>query len=263
MPFRWPLAQHIYLSPHLDDVVLSCGGLLFEQARRSDTVAVITLFAASPSPRQPLSAYAQSLHQRWQASAPPEVDFSDPPALRRAEDLRALAALHPSIQVVHADMLDCIYRTDPASGKALYTSEEAIFGAVQPSDPAWVHLQSASALPQGATLYSPLGIGYHVDHQVVRCSVEAWGLSPQSVRYYEDYPYVASPGALEAALGTQPGWKASTFPITDEALSAKTCAVAEYASQISTFWENEEAMRTALREQARLAGGERFWQLSG
>lgn len=260
MPLVWATAQHIYLSPHLDDVVLSCGGLIFEQARRGDTVAVITLFAASPSPLQSLSPFAQSLHERWQASAPAGIDFSDPPALRRAEDLRALAALHPAVQAVYYTLPDCIYRIDPATGLALYANEEAIFGPVQPTDPALADLRSVPPLPESATLYAPLAIGHHVDHQVVRCVVEGWGLPPQRVCYYEDYPYVASPGALEAALGNPSGWWATIFPLSEEAMAAKIRAVAQYASQISTFWASEQAMVAALREHAEHSGGEQLWQ---
>lgn len=260
MPLSLPTAQHIYLSPHLDDAVLSCGGLIFEQAHRGDTVAVITIFAASPSPLHPLSSFAQSLHERWQASAPAGVDFSDPPALRRAEDLRALAVLHPAVRAIHYTLPDCIYRVDPTTRQALYDSEEAIFGPVQPADPALADLQSVPVLPEGAALYVPLGIGHHVDHQVVRCAVEGWELPPQRVRYYEDYPYVAYPGALEAALGDPSGWETTVCPIGEDAMTAKIRAVAQYASQISTFWASEEAMITALREHVERSGGERLWQ---
>jgi hypothetical protein len=261
MSFSWPTAQHIYLSPHLDDAVLSCGGLMFEQACHGDTIAVITVFAASPSRLQLLSPFALSLHERWQASAPPGVDFSDPPTLRRAEDLQALAALHPTIRAVHHTLPDCIYRTDPATGQALYDSEEAIFGPVQSTDPALTDLHSVSALPGGAILYVPLGVGHHVDHQVVRSVVKGWGIPPQWARYYEDYPYVTYPGALEAALGNSSGWRATAFSVTEEAITAKSRAVAEYASQLSTFWVDEATMSAALREQAENSNGERLWQL--
>lgn len=258
MSFTWPTAQHIYLSPHLDDVVLSCGGLVFEQAHRGDTIAVITIFAASPSSPPPLSSYAQDLHLRWQASASSGVDFSDPPALRRAEDLRALAVLHPSIQAVHYTLPDCIYRTDPVTGQALYDSEEAIFGDVQPDDPAWDALQSAPVLREDATLYVPLAIGHHVDHQVLRYAAEGWKLAPPRVRYYEDYPYVSDSGALEAVIDNLTGWQSTMFALDEEAMAAKIRAVTEYASQISTFWADEEAMAAALKKQVQIRG-ERLW----
>jgi LmbE family N-acetylglucosaminyl deacetylase len=263
MSLTWPNATHIYLSPHLDDAVLSCGGSIFDQAHRGETIAVITLFAASPPADHQLSPYAQLLHQRWQASAPPGIDFSNPTAVRREEDIRALAVLSPSIQVIHHRLLDCIYRVEPLTGETLYASEEAIFGDVQPADPALADLQVAPLLPEKATLYLPLAIGNHVDHQVVRSAVEKWEIPRHQLRYYEDYPYVAYPGALEATLGDPSRWEAIPHALSEKTLAAKIRAAAEHISQLSTFWESEAAMSAAVREQAQRSGGERLWVRKG
>lgn len=259
MVITWPVAQHIYLSPHADDVALSCGGMIYRQVGFGETVAVITVFAGSPVETHPLSSFARSLHDRWRASAPPGLDFSDPPAVRRVEDTHAFAALSPTIQVVHWPLPDCIYRHDPSTGQALYASEEAIFGAVQPTDPALSVLRGAPALPPGATLYVPLGAGRHVDHQLVRGAVEDWEVSTERVRYYEDYPYAAQPGAIEAAIGVQAQWEPITVILDEAALAAKVRVVTEYVSQVSTFWESVATMEHALRSHAEQVGGERLW----
>ena len=233
--------------------------MIYQQTKRGETVAVITLFAASPFPDHLLSRYAQSLHQRWQMSGPHEGDFSDPPAVRREEDRRALATLGRDIQVVHCDLLDCIYRVD-ADGEAIYTSDEAIFGAVHPGDPALSDLHSVPTLPGGSMLYLPLSIGNHVDHQIVRSAAENWGIDQQQVYYYEDYPYITYPGALEAALGNLDLWCATTYPLSEEAITVKIRTVAEHASQLSTFWDSQEAMGAALREHVQENNGERLWR---
>ncbi|MCC6904799.1 MAG: PIG-L family deacetylase [Anaerolineae bacterium] len=259
--FTWPDVQHIYLSPHPDDAVLSCGGAIHTQAARGERVAVITLFAASPPADMPLSPFAESLHARWRASAGVGA-FSDPPAVRRAEDIHACAALHPTVQVIHFPLSDCIYRADPDSGAYLYASEEAIFGEPASSDPAWAVLAGLPSLPEDARLYCPLAVGGHVDHRVTRCAIEAWGLSPDRLWYYEDYPYVLADGALEAALAGG-GWQAERIPLTGEALEARIRAIAEHRSQISTFWAGAEAMREAIHAFACARGGERFWRVRG
>lgn len=259
MALVWPTARHIYLSPHLDDVILSCGGMIYQQARRQEAVAVITLFAASPPDQSRLSPFARSLHARWQRSAPPGLDFSDPSAVRREEDYRAFAILHPSIQVCHYPLPDCIYRTDPITGEALYASEAALFGPVSPADPALRELESVPPLPADAVLYTPLSVGGHVDHQIVRNLAERWGLEQGQVRYYEDYPYVTQAGQLEKALGRPEEWIAHVIPLSEDALRAKIEAVAVYTSQISTFWPDLEAMAEALRSHCERTGGERLW----
>src|SRR5688572_4860277 len=115
MKLRWPVAQHLYLSPHPDDVVLSCGGAIWQQAQRGESPAVITVFAASPSPSIPLSDFARSLHDRWAASAHAENHFGDPPAVRREEDQRAFERLDPRVQLAHFPLTDCIYRVHPVT----------------------------------------------------------------------------------------------------------------------------------------------------
>lgn len=259
----WPSARHIYLSPHLDDVIFSCGGTIAQQVQRGETVAAITVFAGSPPPGTPLSSFASSLHERWQASAPPDADFSDLPAVRRAEDQRAFAAISPTIQVVHLSLPECIYRLDPVSGQALYMSEEAIFGEIQPTDPAYAALRVAPPLPANATLYAPLGIGHHVDHQLVRRAVESWGLPPNLVRYYEDYPYAEEEAAVQAALGEGSRWQAQVNALDETALAAKIGAMAQYCSQISTFWHSVEAMAAAICRYTARLGGERTWIPAG
>lgn len=265
MRIRWPRleVQHIYFSPHPDDVVLSCGGMIWEQTQRGERVAVVTVFAASPSPANALSPFAQSLHERWQASSGDSLDFADPPTLRRAEDLRSIQALGPTIEVIYLPLADCIYRHHPVTGEALYASEEAIFGEVHPADPARAYFEQLPPIPPELVVYSPLSVGHHVDHQLVRSVIEGWGLPKGRLRYYEDYPYVLEPGALEKVIGEQRGWVPVVFPIDEAAVNAKIAAVTQHASQISTFWQSIDAMASGLRAQAEIQGGERLWIHAG
>jgi LmbE family N-acetylglucosaminyl deacetylase len=254
--FDWPSAQHVYLSPHLDDVVLSCGGSLFQQARRGETIAVVTVFAGSPLSGR-LSPFAEELHQRWQNAAP-TIDLSDPSAVRRLEDFRALRHVSATIRVMHLPLLDCIYRTN-AYGETLYDSREQIFGTVSGDDPAASVLEAIGPPPPGMNIYAPLGVGHHVDHQIVQQWVENWALPPTRVRYYEDYPYAADEAALIAVTEDRPGWERTVVSINKRALKAKIEAVACYETQISSFWVDVEVMSGALTEQADRSGGEGFW----
>jgi LmbE family N-acetylglucosaminyl deacetylase len=263
MKLRWPEAHHLYLSPHPDDVVLSCGGLIWQQAQNGESVAVVTVFAASPSPSIPLSEFARSLHDRWEASAHANGNFSDAPAVRREEDRRAFERLDPRIHLAHFPLTDCIYRVHPVTEEALYASEEGIFGEMHPADPALEELALLTPLPAETIVYCPLGVGHHVDHQVVRAIVDGWGLEANRVRYYEDYPYVTQADALESVVGQHEGWIPITTPLDQAALDAKIAAVAEHASQMSTFWQNREAMAQALRARAAEVGGERLWIQAG
>ncbi len=263
MKLKWPQARHLIISPHLDDGVLSCGGLIWEQAARGESIAVVTLCAASPPRSLPLSPIAAELHARWQAALPPGSGFSDLLAVRRAEDIRSLSMLHPAIEAAHMPLLDCIYRHHPATGEPLYPHEADIFGPVHPADPARTLLETLAPPPPDRWVYCPLAIGNHVDHQLARWAVEGWGIPPGQLFYYEDYPYADDPAALSAIIDRQAGWIPRTIALSPAALDAKIAAVAQHVSQIETFWASVEVMSDRLRAFATRVGGERLWVAAG
>ena len=237
---------HIYLSPHLDDAVLSCGGRIWQQARSGEHVLVVTVFARDPSSGAPLSPFAQELHARWEHSNGAVVR-------RQEEDLAALALL--GADPAHWPYTDCIYRQTP-DGRFPYASEEALWGEVHPTETGLVAelADRLSALPlaQRSTVYTPLGVGHHVDHQIVRRAAEAAG---HTLTYYEEFPYAEDPQAVEAVLAKRPG-QAELVLLSEEALKAKIAAIACYRSQISTFWADVVTMAAAVRAFAERVGGD-------
>jgi len=156
----------IYLSPHLDDAILSCGGRIWQQAQVGESVLVVTIFAAAPAPDIRLSPFAQELHTQW-------GHLTDAVSIRQEEDMAALTLL--GAEAMHWPYQDCIYR-QTASGSFPYASYEALWGEVHPTDNELVAELTArlAALPlaQGGTIYAPLGVGHHVDHQIVRRAVD-------------------------------------------------------------------------------------------
>ena len=91
---RW-----IYLSTHLDDAVLSAGGLIYEQTKAGDPVEIWTFMAGAPSDTE-YSPFAQLLHQQWGFSSAEETVRS-----RREEDKTAASLVGAT--TVHFDFLDC------------------------------------------------------------------------------------------------------------------------------------------------------------
>lgn len=111
----------IYLSPHLDDVALSCGGLVWEQSQAGEQVEVWTVCAGDPPPG-PLSPFAEELHRRWKTG--PEA--AQP---RREEDKRSLEFLGASPR--HFPLPDCIYRR-AADGRALFPCVPVYYPPLSP-----------------------------------------------------------------------------------------------------------------------------------
>jgi LmbE family N-acetylglucosaminyl deacetylase len=226
----------IYLSPHFDDVALSCGGLVWEQGQAGEDIQVWTICAGDPPPG-PLSPFAAYLHTRWQTGP-------NAPGERRAEDLAACRAMGAKPR--HFDLPDCIYRRSPDQAAHLYTSEHDIFGPIHPQEQGLIAQQAedlARHLPARATVVCPLTLGGHVDHRLTRAALEKTG---RSLWYYADYPYVLNRAPELEAL-RQSGWTCESFPVSEAGLEAWIASVAAYTSQVSTFWPDVTHMRSSLR----------------
>jgi LmbE family N-acetylglucosaminyl deacetylase len=239
----------IYLSPHLDDVALSCGGLVWEQTRAGVPVEIWTICAGDP-PDRPLSPFARELHTRWETGLPAS-------AARRQEDIAACRQLSAGYR--HFPYADCIYRSDPNSGAYLYPDREAIFGALHPAESGLVDALAAALrrlLPEDATVVCPLAIGGHVDHRLVRLAASKL---PGRLWFYADFPYVQE-AATELAALERAGWERRIFPISPPGMEAWAAAVSAHVSQISSFWPDLESMRAALQDYDRLSGGIPLWR---
>ncbi|MDD5371276.1 MAG: PIG-L family deacetylase [Anaerolineaceae bacterium] len=236
----------IYLSPHYDDVALSCGGVVWEQAQRGIRVEVWTVCSGEPPPG-PLTHFAESLHARWMTSARDAVQK------RETED--AIAMQHLGARSRSLGLPDCIYRRLP-NGTPLVLLEEDLWSPVQPGETELLNHLGADlsrSIPEGATLVSPLALGRHVDHRLVRMGAEIAARS-KAIRllYYPDYPYVLK------ARGAPPEGMEHLFPVSEAGLAAWQQAVAAYASQISTFWSSLDEMRAAIREYCQSNSGVRL-----
>jgi LmbE family N-acetylglucosaminyl deacetylase len=240
------MAAHLYLSPHLDDAVFSCGGLMAMQDARGEPISVLTVFAGDP-PDYRISPLAAELHARWGKAGPPI-------AMRRTEDRLACARLGAS--VVHLEYADAIYRADEA-GRPLYTTEQGLFGPPDSNESQLIEQLEGSLREIGsqqATIYCPLGYAGHVDHRITRLAAERLGLP---LYYYADFPYAARGRTVPPELGEPSGdWR--MIPVGEEAIEAWVNAIFEYQTQLSTFWDDEDSLYQEVRDFHDAFGGIRI-----
>jgi LmbE family N-acetylglucosaminyl deacetylase len=235
----------IYLSPHLDDVILSLGGLIWEQIQAGLDVCILTVCAGDP-PEGEFSPFAESLHTRWEVGREAMAD-------RRAEDIVSCQRLGASFH--HLDVPDCIYRRSDRTGQHLYDSEEALWFPVHPDETPLIEVIRKAILDIRSfndTLICPLALGDHVDHRLTRTAAENTRLP---LRYYADYPYVLK---LDVRRKTT-DMDAAIYSITPAGISAWQDAVAAHRSQISTFWGNLDEMRAAIQSYYDGMGGIWLW----
>jgi LmbE family N-acetylglucosaminyl deacetylase len=236
----------LVVSPHLDDAVLSVGGLVAARAVEAPVV-VLTVFAGPAPPGAP-SDFARELHEAWGLG-------DDPVPGRRAEDVRALGVL--GAWAVHLDLPDAIYRRDPAPDPA--GGGGGGDGALRYPD--WAHVAAGRLAPgderddlvgtvagllaravarhRPAAVLGPLASGGHVDHLVARRACERWARSgggPGQARliWYEDLPYTARTGRPEPALVA--GAAPHVVALGDGAFRRKLDAVRAYRSQLAVVF---------------------------
>jgi LmbE family N-acetylglucosaminyl deacetylase len=213
---RW-----IYLSPHLDDAVLSAGGLIYEQTRSGIPVEIWTFMCGYP-PAAELSQFAELQHFMWGFSSAEETTRS-----RREEDKNAAAVV--GAEVMLFDLLDCIYRRG-ADGEWLYNE---ISVPPHPEDanlPNQIAEAISARLKQDDVLVCQLSVGSHIDHVIVRQGAELLGLP---LLYDIDIPYFFTKPE-EFALKSA-GMKESAHSITEAGLRSWQDAVVKYKSQLAVL----------------------------
>ena len=244
----------LFVSPHFDDVALSCGGTVALQAQ-SGRAIVLTVFAGEPASE--LNSFARFQHDRWGTDA-------DTVDLRRSEDHAAMKILGAESHLF--EFRDAIYRGD------LYLSDDDLFGPVKPDD---VDTQLAvsqrilelSREIQANRVFLPLAIGGHVDHKLchaARLDLEAAGFD---VFFYEDFPYAASPGALEARRAELGLALNSDEVDISETVNQRINAISAYASQVTTIFRHYGPYADVVRAHASVCNRspdayvERFWHV--
>ena len=239
---RW-----IYISPHLDDAVLSAGGLIYEQTRAGDAVEIWTFMCGIP-PDAGLSPFAQALHEQWGMSSAEEVVRG-----RRQEDLSAAKCV--GAKSYHFDFLDCIYRR--GKGGAWLYSDVFLPPHDDDADLAARIAESVSArLQPDDKLVCQLALGSHLDHVLVRRAAELVG---RPLLYDADIPYHFNfPDELDPKTA---GMKQHVYAVSKAGLKAWQEGIAAYGSQISMLFESLELMRERIAKYSVETGGVRLWSL--
>jgi LmbE family N-acetylglucosaminyl deacetylase len=174
--------RRLLLSPHPDDAVWSCGGVLGDWTGQGDRTTVVTVFDGDPPPDNAGPAATE-------------------PAVRRREDSAALA--YWPVSRLGLGLPDAVFRRDPA-GRPLYAGPLAMRRGVHPADEPLAARVTANLRPlldDCDEVLLPLAAPSHVDHTIVREAAErALGsLARRRVRYYAEFPYSArAPAGLTA-----------------------------------------------------------------
>ena len=246
--------DHLYIAPHLDDAVLSCGGRIALQREAGESVLIVTICAGIPQTDDKPPAFVRHLHQAWALG-------DDPIVQRRAEDVAALAVLN--CDGIHLDQLDAPYRLPQ------YGERNAVFGSPAHDDPLLravrSTLQQLHQQQPHARFYLPFGVGNHVDHLLVYAAGMALHDAGVDVMWYEDAPYAATqPAAIAVRLDAVQKHVIPEVLVIERVLEHKLQAIHCYASQFGELF-GTAPMEQVMSEYAATVMngkgyGERVWR---
>lgn len=258
----------LFLSPHLDDAVLSCGGLIHHLVQSGEQVVIVTAMAGAPRSPLPDSPLLRAAQAHWDGSP-------DPTAIRRTEDAQAAGCL--GAQVYHLPLPECAFRaTVCGTGDwiALYPDYDSPFGDINDADDARLTLfETRLPFPAITAIYAPLGVDEHVDHRLVRdwALVLTGSTDAPALHFYEEYPHARNRAAVQRA---EQHYEQQIPPLAlarlvvalaDDDLDAKLKAMQCYASHLHILWNDFAEMEAMAREFMLKCGdgtpAERFWRV--
>lgn len=258
-------ATHLFISPHYDDIALSCGGTaaLVANARKDAVIAL--LFGDHPDPTEPLTPFASEMHRKWRMPAEQVI------ARRRAEEAESSRVL--GVRDIYLPFRDAIYRG------ANYQNDDELFGPPSSSElelPGLIvaALASAGFRKEETRVYAPLASGFHVDHQLAFRAGELLHHAGWDIWFYEDLPYSLIDGALTDRIShIEERLKIAAIVDVSSVWHQKIDAIMAYTSQLGVIFRQHlgaggirEAIDTAMSAYSKEVGNgrnaERFWRIA-
>ncbi len=239
----------VVVSPHMDDAVWSIGGLIAALASSGARVIVATAFSE-------ITAKASTFGREFLNRG--GLDAETATIQRRKEDTEAIRLL--GAKPCRLGLLDAICRLP-----ATYTHKYRIAGAsarVAANDPGPEQLRRSLdqlvCAVNPVMLLAPLGIGSHVDHQVVAKAALDLVDRHRPTFFFEDFPYaILSPFVLSGlpAVAADRGLHLSPEVVQlREQLPLHLKAAARYTTQTVSFFDDVKGFTAALHNHLHSVG---------
>ena len=206
--------QAIFVSPHLDDAVLSAGGLLAKMAREKKRLLLVTVFTSG-------------------------IDKK-----RITEDKKVCRKL--GIDFEHWNEVDAAKRRGGVNEQSLLE-----------------RLKTMAINSKNAEWYFPLGIGGHIDHQLV--NKLAVKLKIKKKYFWEDYPYKMFTSSQQELLLKKKRFVLKKAIDVGEYIDEKKQLIETYSSQMGLIFGSKPMFLANLEKFYKLRTGgndKKWWFLS-
>jgi LmbE family N-acetylglucosaminyl deacetylase len=230
------MKRNIFISPHLDDVVLSCGEYLKKLSDENENITVLTVFAGSPDPSS-FSEIAKNYHKKCQLD-------DDAVFTRQKEDKNAMKYFDADF--IHLDLYEALYRMDKYN-QHKYKKVENIFtkdtsNELDTTEDVKEAINQEIVINEVDNVYLPLGLGEHIDHVITSKALtelmdEEYG--DNKIYYYEDVPYSYNLMGSQWDIDYMCDLNGKIFDIKDDQWKSKLIGINFYKSQVRSLWKNE------------------------
>ncbi len=204
--------KNIFISPHFDDAVGSCGGLI--QVLRN--VTVYTIFTKKPLGQ--LSNLALQLHKDW--------GLKDAVLDRAKENINACKKLN--IEFENFDFLDVVYRE--SKNKYICSKLDDLFDLNHELENDLlndIYKAILIKISKDDNLYFPMGFGNHIDHVLVHKIGLKLLKEGFCVKFYTDFSYKSN---------SVKNFKVIPFLFKQKILNVKIDACLCYISQMKDLF---------------------------
>jgi len=238
----------IFFSPHIDDVVLSCGGLISKLEEKE--ILVVTIF----------SDYSGEIYSRHAKCYLNSLKFDNANEYfnsRKKEE--KLAAKILDFDFEWLDFPEAIFRFKKKLifNNFFYTKTSKLFGSVSREDKKimpFIRNKIKRILKTYSNtrskLYFPLGIGNHIDHQIL--NEIGMDFQKNEIFFYEDFPYCSEVKNFGRHL------KSKKVFLSEKDLKTKLKAITAYKSQLKPLFKDTKTLRNIFVKFYK-NGFERYW----
>lgn len=220
--------EFYFVSPHLDDAILSASFLIKKLKDANIKIQVITVFTKGSS-----SPYSPQAEEFIKLSG-----FKDSYSLFKTFGYEnATAMKNLDVKYKHLNFVDAAFRKNKF-GKNIYTNSSEQFAGVISEEDELLVSQISNEISKyinsqhNSVFIVPLGVGGHVDHIIARKAIEALN---QPIIYWEDYPYNQSNRNIKSFFKKNKNFKLS-FKLTNENLNVKKTAIESFKSQMNVLF---------------------------
>lgn len=230
----------VFLGPHFDDCVLSCGELINKYVKEGNTVKAVTFFTGFPNSEE-LSNAAKQFHSNCFLE-------DDSMLFRKQEDFIALDSLMCDYE--HLGYYECLYRKNE-TGEFLYPDLKNIYHLEAYDEQLIEEISNAiiKKFSNADIIFAPMGLGNHADHIIInKATVMARKKLNCEIYFYEEVPYVCYYYKNRKKSNWGKGMKSKIISITKDEWETKVKTIKCYRSQLHILWKNEIQRMQQLKD---------------